>query len=181
MRSLTRHPGSCGKAFAGRVSNSEIGVYAETKNGVVESGDVRRCVVWVRVQPSWRIRNADNQARCQGTGREMKGFRVFETNNSPDYTYEVGGSSSSPPKAVVCTGNEFQNWFYVTRVADGKQFGDFGEKLPLDVCQRAVRASSSEVVCTGNEFMNWFYLTRISDGKKFGDRLSLETCLQLSQ
>jgi uncharacterized membrane protein len=86
---LQLNPGSCGTAFAGRVSNSDIGVYAETFTGVVESGDVRRCVVWVNVQPSWTIRNADNSARCQGKGREMKGFRVFRTNDSPDYTYEV--------------------------------------------------------------------------------------------
>ncbi|KJH69658.1 hypothetical protein UH38_22795 [Aliterella atlantica CENA595] len=39
--------------------------------------------------------------------------------------------SSSVRKAVICTGNEFQDWFYVTRIADGKQFGDFGEKLSL--------------------------------------------------
>jgi hypothetical protein len=93
---------------------------------------------------------------------------------------KMGGSVSSQRSSVVCTGNEFQNWFYVTRVSDGKQFGDFGEKLSLNVCQQAVRASSSGVVCTGNEFQNWFYLTRIPDGQKFGGRLSLETCLQLS-
>jgi hypothetical protein len=91
-----------------------------------------------------------------------------------------GNQTSAQSKAVVCTGNEFQDWFYVTRVSDEKQFGDFGEKLSRNVCQQAVRASSSEVVCTGNEFQNWFYLTRISDGKKIGDRLSLENCLQLS-
>jgi uncharacterized membrane protein len=86
---LQLDPGRCGVAFPGRVSNSDIGVYAETFNGVVEAGDTRRCVIWVNVQPSWTIRNADNAARCQGKGREMKGFRVFRTNNSPDYTYEV--------------------------------------------------------------------------------------------
>jgi hypothetical protein len=90
------------------------------------------------------------------------------------------GSTFPQRSSVVCTGNEFQDWFYVTRISDGKQFGNFGEKLSRNVCQQAVRASSSEVVCTGNEFQNWFYLTRISDGQKFGDRLSLETCLQLS-
>ena len=92
----------------------------------------------------------------------------------------TGNSDSPQRKSVVCTGNEFQNWFYVTRIADNKQFGDFSEKLSLNVCQQAVRASSSKVVCTGNEFQDWFYLTRISDGKKFGDRLSFRTCLQLS-
>jgi len=91
-----------------------------------------------------------------------------------------GSTASSQRKTVVCTGNEFQNWFYVTRVSDRKQFGNFGEKLSLNVCQQAVRASSSKVVCTGNEFHNWFYLTRIDDGKQFGNRLSLETCLRVS-
>lgn len=86
---LQLDPGSCGTAFAGRVSNSDIGVYAETFNGVVESGNVRRCVIWVQVQPSWTIRDADNSTRCRGRGREMKGFREFRTNDSPDYTYEV--------------------------------------------------------------------------------------------
>ena len=86
---LQLDPGSCGIAFPGRVSNSDIGVYAETFNGVVETGDTRRCVIWVQVQPSWTIRNADNTERCKGRGREMKSFRVFRTNSSPDYTYEV--------------------------------------------------------------------------------------------
>jgi hypothetical protein len=89
-------------------------------------------------------------------------------------------NTSSINNTVICTGNEFMNWFYVTRVSDGKKIGDFGEKFSLKVCQQVVSASSSDVVCTGNEFMNWFYLTRISNEKKFGDRLSLETCLQLS-
>ena len=93
---------------------------------------------------------------------------------------KTSNSASPQHKSVVCTGNEFQDWFYVTRITDNKQFGDFGEKLSLNVCQQAVRASSSEVVCTGNEFQDWFYLTRISVGKKFGDRLSFKTCLRLS-
>jgi hypothetical protein len=29
---------------------------------------------------------------------------------------------------VVCTGSEFMNWFYVTRVVDAKQFGG---QMPL--------------------------------------------------
>ncbi|MEP1080067.1 DUF1036 domain-containing protein [Leptolyngbya sp. PL-A3] len=82
-------PGACDIAFAGRVSNSDIGVYAETFNAVVESGDVRRCVIWVQHQQSWTIRGADRQDRCIGTGREMKGFSFFRTGASPDYTYEV--------------------------------------------------------------------------------------------
>jgi hypothetical protein len=93
---------------------------------------------------------------------------------------KVGNQTSSLHDAVVCTGNQFQDWFYVTRVSDGKQFGDFGEKLSLRACQKVVRASSPKVVCTGNEFQDWFYLTRISDGKKLGERLSLQNCLQLS-
>ena len=86
---LQLNPGSCGIAFAGRVSNSDIGVHAQTSNGVVELGDVERCIIWVQVQESWTIRNADNPERCKGTGRGMTGFREFRTNNSPDYTYEV--------------------------------------------------------------------------------------------
>jgi hypothetical protein len=109
---------------------------------------------------------------------------VSETANAESIARNLvckkSNSVSSQRKSVVCTGNEFQNWFYVTRIVDNKQFGDFSEKLSINVCQQAVRASNSEVVCTGNEFLNWFYLTRISDGQKFGDRLSLETCLQLS-
>lgn len=93
---------------------------------------------------------------------------------------KTGVQRFSENQGVTCTGNEFMDWFYVTRVFDGKQFGDFGEKLSLRVCQQVVKASSSTLVCTGNEFMNSFYLTRISDGRKFGERLSLQTCLQLS-
>jgi hypothetical protein len=66
---------------------------------------------------------------------------------------------------VVCNGNEFHDWFDVTRITDNKQFGDFAEKLSLNACKQEVRASSSEVVCTGNNFH---------------DRLSFKTCLRLS-
>ncbi len=86
---LQLNPNSCGTAYAGGVANSEIGVYAETFNGIVETGNTRRCVIWVQVQPSWTIRNSDNAQRCQGKGREMKGFNMFRTGNSRDYTYEV--------------------------------------------------------------------------------------------
>jgi hypothetical protein len=109
---------------------------------------------------------------------------VSETSNAESIARNLvcrtSNSSSSQRKSVVCTGNEFHDWFYVTRITDNKQFGDFAEKLSLNACQQAVRASSSQVVCTGNEFHDWFYLTRISDGKKFGDRLSFKTCLRLS-
>lgn len=109
---------------------------------------------------------------------------VSETSNAEliarNLVCKISNSALSQRKSVVCTGNEFQNWFYVTRIADNKQFGDFGEKLSLNICQQAVRASSSQVVCTGNEFQDWFYLTRISDGKKFGDRLSFKTCSRLT-
>lgn len=87
-------------------------------------------------------------------------------------------------KAVSCTGDKREqamDWFYVTRVADGKKFGDFGDKLPLKVCQQIVEASSPQVVCTGHHFFDEFYLTRISDGKQFGERLSLKNCLHLSR
>lgn len=86
---LQLDPGKCGTAFSGRISNSDIGVYAETFTGIVEAGDTRRCVIWVQVQPSWTIRDADSPSRCRGRGREMKGFRMFRTGDSPDYTYEV--------------------------------------------------------------------------------------------
>ncbi len=85
---LQLEPGKCGIGL-GRVSNADIGVYAETRNGVVESGDVRRCVIWIQEQSTWQIKDADQQNRCKGKGREMKGFSVFRTGDSPDYTYEV--------------------------------------------------------------------------------------------
>jgi hypothetical protein len=114
--------------------------------------------------------------------------RVLETVNSGTIldnsvcktaTYE----SSSASKSVTCTGNEFMNRFYITRISDGKRLGDLGDSSSLKACQQAVKASSSEVVCTGNEFMDRFYITRISDGKRLGDlgdSSSLKTCLQLS-
>lgn len=93
---------------------------------------------------------------------------------------QTGNETSPHRQAVICTGNEFMNWFYITRISDGKQLGNSGETLSLEVCQQAVRASNSEVVCTGNEFMDWFYITRISDGKQLGEKLSLQSCLKLS-
>jgi hypothetical protein len=90
---------------------------------------------------------------------------------------------SPASKSVTCTGNEFMDRFYITRISDGKRLGDLGDSSSLKACQQAVKASSSEVVCTGDGFMNRFYITRISDGKKLGnpgDSSSLQTCLQLS-
>lgn len=92
---------------------------------------------------------------------------------------KTGNLVSSQRKSVICTGNEFMDRFYVTRISDEKKFEDFGY-MSLKACQQAVRASNSEFVCTGNDFMNQFYITRISDSKKLGNRLSLQTCLQLS-
>lgn len=84
-------PGACGTALRGRVSNAEIGVYAETETGgIVASGNTRRCVIWQQVQATtWNIPNASNANRCQGQGREMKPFEMVRTGSSPDYTYEV--------------------------------------------------------------------------------------------
>ncbi|MFB2919786.1 DUF1036 domain-containing protein [Aerosakkonema funiforme] len=86
---LQLDPGNCASAYRGRVSNAEIGVYAETPTGVVASGNTRRCVIWVQVQASWNIRDAANSNRCKGNGREMKAFETIRTGGSPDYTYEV--------------------------------------------------------------------------------------------
>ena len=86
---LQLQPGACGSTLNGRVSNAEIGVYAETLSGGRVSGNTRRCVIWVHEEPSWNIRDAGNATRCQGRGREMKAFEMIRTGNSPDYTYEV--------------------------------------------------------------------------------------------
>lgn len=40
-------------------------------------------------------------------------------------------STSSQRSSVVCTGNEFQDWFYLTRISDGQKFGDM---LSLETC-----------------------------------------------
>ncbi len=88
--------------------------------------------------------------------------------NAPD-------QSSSARKLLVCTGSKY--WSYITRISDGKKFGDSSDSLPLEDCQQSVRASSSEFVCIGSKY--WSHITRISDGKKLGDssdRLSLKDC-----
>jgi hypothetical protein len=94
----------------------------------------------------------------------------------------LANNPHSPRKTVTCTGNQFQDWFHVTRISDGKEFGDFGEKLSFKVCQQAVAASTPELVCTGNQFQDWFYATRISDGQQlgnFGEKLSFKVCQQV--
>ncbi len=86
---LQLEPSDCGTALGGDVSNKDIAITAQTFNGTIETGDVRRCVIWVQSQATWKINNADREARCQGKQRGMGGFNVFRTNNSYDYTYEV--------------------------------------------------------------------------------------------
>jgi hypothetical protein len=92
----------------------------------------------------------------------------------------LANNPHSPRKTVTCTGNQFQDWFHVTRTSDGKEFGDFGEKLSFKVCQQVVRASNPELVCIGIESQDWFSVTKISDGNKLNNFLSLENCLHLT-
>lgn len=84
-------------------------------------------------------------------------------------------------KAITCTGDEFTDRFFVTRVSDGKRLASVGDRLSLNACQEVVKASKPEIVCTGDEFSDRFDLTRVTDNKKFGNRLSLKTCLQFSK
>jgi hypothetical protein len=96
-----------------------------------------------------------------------------------------GNSVVCGSEKVACIGNKFLDWFYITRISDGKKLSNSGEKLSLNACKQLIRASGSKVVCTGDEFLNWFYVTRISDGKKlFGDfteKFSLNVCQQLTR
>jgi hypothetical protein len=78
--------------------------------------------------------------------------------------------------SAVCTGSEFMDRFYITRISDGQKIG---ASLSLEECQQAVRGSGSEVICTGST--DQFYITKVSDKEKlgdFGDRLSLDACQQ---
>jgi hypothetical protein len=117
--------------------------------------------------------------------------RTLETVNSKAIIDDSVCSKTltdKPPSAtskLVCTGS--QNWEYsITRISDNQQLGRFGDhrdRVSLEACQQALKASTSELVCTGSQ--NWGYsITRISDNQQLGrfgdhrDRVSLEACQQ---
>jgi hypothetical protein len=86
-------------------------------------------------------------------------------------------SATHARQKVTCTGNEFMDWFYVTRVSDNKQIGD---RMSSKNCIKVIKAARNGVVCTGSEFMDWFYVTRIIDEKQLDGRMSLKTCLEIT-
>ena len=77
---------------------------------------------------------------------------------------------------VICSGDRFFDWHYITRISDGKKLSD---KMPLAKCSQAVSSARRGIVCSGDSFFNWFYLTRISNEQRLGERVSLDQCLAL--
>jgi hypothetical protein len=77
---------------------------------------------------------------------------------------------------VICSGDNFFDWYYITRISDGKKLSD---KMPLAKCRQAVTNARRGMVCSGDSFFNWFYLTRITDETKLGDKMSLDNCIAL--
>ena len=76
----------------------------------------------------------------------------------------------------TCTGDEFFDRFYITRIENNERLGDH---LPLQKCRRLIEAASDELICTGNNFFDRFYMTRISNGERLGRHTRLSTCFQL--
>ncbi len=90
-----------------------------------------------------------------------------------DDRYDDRGSNNV---GVICSGDSFFDWYYITRISDGKKLSD---KMSLEKCRQSVTNSRRGLVCSGDTFLNWFYLTRIADEKRIGDKMSLESCLAL--
>ncbi len=79
-------------------------------------------------------------------------------------------------RQIICTGNQFLDQFYITRISDGEELGD---KMPFQVCQKILKSSVDGLICTGNQFLNQFYVTRISDGEQLGGRMPLQVCQKI--
>ncbi|NES83651.1 MAG: hypothetical protein F6K10_20815 [Moorea sp. SIO2B7] len=82
----------------------------------------------------------------------------------------------SPNTDLICTGSEINNWYYVTRISDGKKFGG---QASLTNCKKILDSSTADFICTGNDIYNLYYVTRISDGKKLGNQASLTNCIKI--
>ncbi|NEO17125.1 MULTISPECIES: hypothetical protein [unclassified Moorena] len=95
-------------------------------------------------------------------------------NISNPYTPSKPNTPSKPK--FICTGDNFFDRYYVTRISDGKKFGDHS---PLKTCKRILNGATDDLICIGDNFFDRYYVTRISDGKKFGDHSPLKTCLRL--
>ena len=98
----------------------------------------------------------------------------YPNNGYPNNGYP--NRHSDDRASVVCSGDSFFDWYYITRISDGKKLSD---KMPLAKCSQAVSSARRGIVCSGDSFFNWFYLTRISNEQKLGERVSLDQCLAL--
>ncbi len=90
--------------------------------------------------------------------------------NEPDRDNEAAAS------VFTCTGDEFFDRFYITRIANNERLGNY---LPLEKCRQLISAASDELICTGDNFFDRFYITRIRNGERLGRYTKLSTCLQM--
>ena len=118
---------------------------------------------------------------CNSIRIELRSNRSrsgYPNNGYPNNGYPNRHSDdrASDNAGVVCSGDSFFDWYYITRISDGKKLSD---KMPLAKCSQAVSSARRGIVCSGDSFFNWFYLTRISNEQKLGERVSLDQCLAL--
>ena len=121
--------------------------------------------------------NVCNSIRIERRSNRSRGGN-YPNNGYPNNGYPSRHSDdrASDNAGVVCSGDSFFDWYYITRISDGKKLSD---KMPLAKCSQAVSSARRGIVCSGDSFFNWFYLTRISNEQKLGERVSLDQCLAL--
>lgn len=116
--------------------------------------------------------NVCNSIRLERRSNRSRGGN-YPSNGYPSRHSDDRASNNA---SVVCSGDRFFDWYYITRISDGKKLSD---KMPLAKCSQAVSSARRGVVCSGDSFFDWFYLTRISNEQRLGERVSLDQCLAL--
>ena len=116
--------------------------------------------------------NVCNSIRIERRSNRSRGGN-YPSNGYPSRHSDDRASNNA---SVVCSGDRFFDWYYITRISDGKKLS---EKMPLAKCSQAVSNARRGIVCSGDSFFNWFYLTRISNEQRLGERVSLDQCLAL--
>ncbi|MGD1895919.1 MAG: hypothetical protein ACFB16_03095 [Phormidesmis sp.] len=76
----------------------------------------------------------------------------------------------------TCTGSEFSDRFYITRIDNDERLGDV---VSLATCRQLIADANEALICTGSEFSDRFYITKIEDGERLGENLQMSTCRQL--
>ena len=75
----------------------------------------------------------------------------YPNNGYPSNSYP--SRHSDDRASVVCSGDSFFDWYYITRISDGKKLSD---KMPLAKCSQAVSSARRGIVCSSIAFLSGF-------------------------